>query len=173
MKLKLFLLLIVAACSVQAQKQPDAGTNQTEITSVSGYFDKNARRLVYTTHVFVNDPRVKLWCEKLTLDLPPQGHPTNVVAETDVVIDFIGDKGETNHVTSDKAIYSFSIENGKTNELVTFTGVPGKPPAVTTEQGLIYSEPLIWDRTADVFEFTNYKTILNQSISGTNSLLPK
>ncbi len=168
------LFLLAAAFCARAQTSlPDAGTNSTVITSESGYFDKNSRRLVYSTHVFVDDPRVKLWCERLTLDLPPQGHPTNVVAETNVVIDFIGDKGETNHVTSDKAVYSFSVDDGKTNELVTFTGHEGKPPVVTMAQGVIYSEPLVWDKSAGIFHFYNQSVHLNQSISGTNSLLPK
>ncbi|HTB85809.1 MAG TPA: hypothetical protein VK742_19350 [Candidatus Sulfotelmatobacter sp.] len=171
MKAKIFLLLFAAACCAQAQTDP--GTNRTTITSESGYFDKNSRRMVYSTHVYVNDPRVQLWCERLTLDLPPQGHPTNVVAETNVVIDFIDATNKTYHVTSDKAVYSFSVDNGKTNELVTFTGHEGKPPAVKTADGMIYSEPLVWDRTADVLHFNNYTTILNQSISGTNSILPK
>jgi len=148
---------------------PDAGTNHTVITSGSGYFDKNARRLVYSTHVYVDDPRVKLWCEQLTLDLPPQGHPTNVVAETNVVIDFIDEKGQTNHVTSDKAVYTFGVDAGVTNELVTFTGHPNQPPVVTTADATIYSEPLIWDRAANKFHFFDQKVILHQSLTGTNN----
>jgi lipopolysaccharide export system protein LptA len=170
MKAKIFLLLLAAVCGAHARA--DQGTNQAVITSGSGYFDKNARRLVYYNHVQIDDPRVKLWCERLTLDLPPQGRPTNVVAETNVMIDFIDEKGQTNHVTSDKAVYTFSVEAGKTNELVTFTGHKGQPPTVKTSDGTIYSEPLIWDRAAGIFHFNNEKVLLNQSLSGTNSLLP-
>jgi lipopolysaccharide export system protein LptA len=170
MKLRALSIFLLAA---GAFAQSATNTNRTEISSDNGFFDKNARRLVYSSHVEVTDPRVRLWCERLTIDLPPEGRPTNVVAETNVIIDLLDEKNQTNHVTADKAVYSFSVAAGVTNELVTFTGSAGKPPAVATADAMIFSEPLIWDRGANKFHFQNERVILNQSISGTNSILPK
>lgn len=162
----------------------------TEIFSDSAMFDDNVMRMVYIGHVLVVDPKLHLRCERLTVDLPPSGRHTNqlsgqvsgalsepsagpasgrpksVVAETNVVIDFIDDKGFTNHVTSAKAVYTNSVVNAVTNELITFTG----NPLVDTPKGTIASEPLVWDVAANQFYFYSYHMVLHQSLTaeGTN-----
>ena len=79
--------------------------------------------MFYIGHVVVIDPKAKLWCGQLTVDLPAEGgRPTNIVAITNVVIDTLDDKGQTNHITADKAVYTYSVLNSVTNETITFTG---------------------------------------------------
>lgn len=161
---KLFsLLLLASAAAVWAQTNAPAKKPlpPTEISADRAVFDNNTRRIIYTGNVLVSDPRLKLRCAQLTVDLPPQGRPTNIVADTGVVIDFV-DGGATNHVTADRAVYAFVVSGGVTNETVTFTG----NPLVESPQGVISSEPLVWDRSANTFRFTKYKMILPQNLTG-------
>ena len=95
----------------------------TVILADHGEFDMANRVVTYCGHVRVNDPELRLASEWLTTDLPHPGeHVNHIVAETNVVIDFRDDRGQTNHATCDKTVYSYKIQNGATNELVTLSG---------------------------------------------------
>jgi hypothetical protein len=131
----LFGLLVLANCS-PAWAQTNAPAKKTAeqlllITSDSGYYDGLTNRMVYIGHVFVTDhANGKLNCERLTVDLPPDGeHPTNIVAETNVVVDILN-KGQTNHITANKAIYAYHVVAAVTNLINAMTNVV---PAVTNE----------------------------------------
>ena len=92
----------------------------------------------------VDDPQMKLTCEQLTADMPQAGgRPNHIVAETNVVIDFTDDKGQTNHATSDKAVYDLQVQDGVTNETVTLTGNPRR---VENAQGTQAGDVIIWNR---------------------------
>ena len=135
------------------------------------YYDGNARQLVYYDHVLATNAQGKLTCARLTINLPAEGsadsRPTNVVAETNVAIDFV-QKGDTNHITSDKAIYAYSVVNTVTNETLTFTGhARGE-----NSSGWLTGEPLIWDNIANRFTGPNIEThfrIPASSANGTNA----
>jgi lipopolysaccharide export system protein LptA len=167
MKKIILLLLAVAGGSALAQtnvppKSP-VPHQPTEISSDSADFDLNIRRAIYRGHVSVVDPKVKMQCEWLVVDLPASGgHLQNVNAETNVVIDFTDEKGQTYHVTSARAVYAYSLEGSVTNETVTFTG----NPKVESTESTILSEPLVWDRTANKFHFYNEQMYFKQNISG-------
>ena len=62
-----------------------------------------------------------------------------------MVIDFTDEKGQTNHVTSDKAVYVYKVQNGVTNETVTLTG----NAKVENAQGWLTGEPIVWNRAND------------------------
>ena len=87
MKKLILLLLAVAGGSALAQtnvppKSP-VPHQPTEISSDSADFDLNIRRAVYRGHVSVVDPKVKMQCELLVVDLPMKGeHLQHVSAET-------------------------------------------------------------------------------------------
>jgi lipopolysaccharide transport protein LptA len=135
----------------------------TRIDSDSADFDMNSkvRKAFYHGHVVVTDPQMKLTCMELVADIPQAGHISHIVAETNVVIDFADDRGQTNHVTSDKAVYDYHVLNGLTNETVTFTG----SPRVENAQSIITAEPIVWDRTKGMFHFSNQKMIFKQSLN--------
>ena len=173
----IFLLLVASGSLATAQTIPAAHKSQpqqpTVITSDSADFDLNIpRRAIYRGHVLVVDPKVTLQCEWLVVDLPATGgHLQHVNAETNVVIDFIDEKGLTNHVTSAKAVYAYSQKGSVTNETVTFTGTPQEKPRVEYPDYTITSEPLIWDRAANRYSFFGPKMIFRQNVNGggTNS----
>jgi len=145
------LIAIAAGCSLMAQAQTNA-TNTlstprgpTLINSDSADFDLTGHEATYHGHVRVDDPQMKLTCEQLIVDLPAAGGRVNhIVAETNVVIDFLDNKGQTNHMTSEKAVYVYKVENGLTNETVTLSGKP--QPQMENAQGKQSGDVIIWNR---------------------------
>ena len=106
---------------------------------------------------------MKLTCAQLTTDLPESGgRPSRIVAETNVVIDFTDTKGQTNHATSDKAVYLYHVQNGVTNETVTLTGNPQMENAQGTQAG----DVIIWDRANNKIHFDSPHMILRQNLNG-------
>ena len=167
MKKIILLLAVVIGGGVWAQTNAQLGSTpppqRTEISSKEADFDLNIHRAIYYGQVLVVDPKVKLQCEWLELDLPSAGaHLKNVNATTNVVIDFTDENGQTHHVTADKAVYAYSLVKGITNELVIFTG----NPKVESPESTILSEPLIWDRAANKFHFHNQIMKFRQNLNG-------
>jgi lipopolysaccharide export system protein LptA len=115
---------ISAPAATNAQPGPPPQPRPlTLISADHGEFDMAGRVVTYCGQVRVNDPELRLASEWLTTDLPHPGeHVNHIVAETNVVIDFQDDRGQTNHATCDKTVYSYKIQNGTTNELVTLSG---------------------------------------------------
>ena len=127
----------------------------------SADFDLNKHQAIYRGHVRVDDPEMKLTCEQLTADVPAAGgRPSHIVAETNVVIDFVDTKGQTNHATCDKAVYLFSVQNGVTNETVTLTGNPVMENAQGTQAG----DVIVWDRANNKVHFENPHMIFRQNL---------
>jgi lipopolysaccharide export system protein LptA len=161
------MLFLAGGCGlIQAQTnlptaKPEAA-QPAEVDSATAYFDMVTQRVIYSGNVRVTDPKIKLTCEWLLLDVPKEGDHINYIsAETNVVVDFTrGD--EKYHVTSARAVYNYNVVNQVTNETVTFTG----NPIVDTKDGKIWSEPLVWDRTAQRFNFTHPKVILPHGLGG-------
>lgn len=171
--MKIFLIALLAGSCGLAGAQTNAPVPKTpppptEINSDSADFDLNSRRAIYRGHVEVIDQKIKLKCEWLAVDLPMTGgQPTNIVAETNVVIDYV-DGGQTNHITSAKAVYAYSVANSVTNKIVTFTG---DHPRVETAEGWLTGEPLVWDFIHKKFHAANQRGGVNQNFNngGTNA----
>ena len=183
MKRMVILLLAASACLVQAQATAPAMavTNapvakaldqEVVVTSDHGRFDGLTRQMIYVGHVFVTDAKSEMRCGQLTVGLPADGgHPTNMVAVTNVVIDALDEKGQTNHITADKAVYAYDVINTVTNETITFTG--GNPmPKVDNPQFIIYGEPLVLNLATKQFSGSNYKMVFKPTPNlekGTNA----
>ena len=183
MKRMVILLLAASACLVQAQATAPAmaATNapvakapdqEVVVTSQQLFYHGNERQVVYVGNVLVTDAKSTLRCEQLTVDLPADGgHPTNIVAVTNVVVDARDEKGQTNHITADKAVYAYHVVNTVTNETITFTG--GDPmPKVDNPQFIIYGEPLVLNLATKQFSASNEKMIFKAAPNaekGTNA----
>jgi lipopolysaccharide export system protein LptA len=188
--MKRFSLIVIAAwcgwmvhaqTNVTAQSSPaSATTNSPDATPPpraptridsdnSADFDLNGRQAIYRGHVRVDDPEMKLTCALLVADVPQAGgRPNHIVAETNVVIDFTDERGQTNHATSDKAVYLYNVQNGVTNETVTLTGNPQMENAQGTQAG----DVIIWDRANNKIHFDNphmiFRQNLNSAVADTN-----
>jgi len=171
MKIFSILLLAVNCSVVWAQTNAPVKTpveQQIEITSKNWQFDGNTRQMIYLGSVVVTNPKAVLHCEQLIVDLPPDGgHPTNIVAITNVVIDALDGKSQTNHITADKAVYTYSVVNSVTNEAIVFTG--GDPmPKVENPQFTGLGDPLTYNLITKKYSASNFKTIFKQSPSSGN-----
>jgi lipopolysaccharide transport protein LptA len=167
-KICLILLpVMIGGLALRAQTDTNAAPKPTRgptrIYSDSADFDMAGHKAVYHGDVRVEDPQMKLVCALLTAYLPPAGgRPSRIVAETNVVIDFTDERGQTNHASSDKAIYIYEIQNGATNETVTLTG----NAKVENVQGWLTGEPIIWNRANDSITATNQQMIYRQNLDG-------
>ena len=182
--MKCFSLIIIAGwCSLMVHAQTNATvpgppasatTNvpaaprppraPTQIYSDNGAdFDLNGHQAIYRGHVRVDDPQMKLTCERLVADMPQAGgRPNRIVAETNVVIDFTDTKGQTNHATGDKAVYVYSEQGGVTNETVTLTG----NPQMENDQGTLTGDVIVFDRLNNHLTASNQKMVLRQNFNG-------
>ncbi len=169
-----FALLLAGSCSLlwaqtNAPVEPPAD-QQTDITAAHGRFDGIKYQMVYEGNVLVQDPKVKLTCEKLIVDLQKDGgHPTNILALTNVVVDVLDEKGQTNHVTANRATYTYTVANATTNEMITFDG--GEPkPRVENPQLIMEGDVLTFDLGTKQFSGEGFRTIFKQlpNAGGTN-----
>jgi hypothetical protein len=147
-------------------------------------FNLNGRLATFRDNVRVSDPQMTMTCEWLESDLPLQSneHVTNIVAETNVVINFTDDKGQKTRATGQKAVYYFHVQDGVTNETITLTGdLPDHPP--TAEQGgfTSWGDTIIWNRATGHITYTgkfgghyltdtNTPTATNSLAMGTNEM---
>jgi len=150
-KICCWLAILSLGAEVWAQTNPVASTSSTPQSDVGlhaghAHYDGNARQVVYYDHVVVTNAQGRLSCERLTINLG-DSHPTNAVAETNLDIIFVNNKGETNHLTCDKGIYDYSVVNAVTNETFTFSGHATN----TMAQGWMSGEPLVWDNIKQTF----------------------
>jgi lipopolysaccharide transport protein LptA len=157
------LLMLTGGSSSQAQT--NLKTAPTVITSEHWVYNNGSRQVIYTGNVQVDDPRMKLTCEQLIAYLPPSGGLDHLVALTNVVMDSVDEKGQTNHATSDMAVYEHNVKNGVTNETVTLTG----NARIRSGQDWMTGEPIVWDRVNNSMRAENPKMILYQN--STNSLM--
>ncbi len=84
---KLLMLLIAGSCGLLWAQTNHVATatatakpaQPTEVDSETAEFDmgsaKTPRQVIYRRNVRVTDPKIKLWCEILTLTLPPGSRP--------------------------------------------------------------------------------------------------
>ena len=154
------ILALVTTNAPAAKPKPPRAPTRIESSSVD--FDLTVRKAVYHGHVRVDDPEMKLTCEDLTADLPQEGGRINhIVAETNVVIDFTDEKGQTMHATGNKMVYNYAIQNGATNETVMLTG----NPELENAQGKSTGDVIVWDRARNHLDITNPKIVFRQNIS--------
>lgn len=132
---------------------------------------------VYTDSVRVDNPQMKLQCELLIAEAPKwtNGAYNRVTAETNVIIDWIDEKGATNHATSDKAVYTYMVTNlsdglggshFQTNSTVVLSG---GNPTVTDASGTIRGDPINFDRVTGVISTPNLHNMLINNPPKTNS----
>ena len=176
MKTILILLLSFGAGAGWAQTNAPAlkmaPANKMVIQSKTAYYDNNTHETIFLDDVRVNDPKIKLQCERLAVIIPQKGeHLSHLVAETNVVIDMIDD-GQARHLTAHRATYEYRVVNSVTNETVVFTGLPDQKPLITMPDGSVMSsEPITWDRVANRIKFSEFHGIM-QSLTDTNSGSP-
>jgi len=157
---------VSAATNTIRVVQPLKPRAPTVISADRGEFDLANREVTYHGHVRVDDPEMKLTSEWLITDLPQPGeHVNHIVAETNVVIDFLDDRGKTNHATCDRTVYSYEVKAGITNELVTLAG----SAKVENAEFVITGEPIVLNLVTRKITARNLVMIPRQSLINPNA----
>ena len=141
----------------------EADTNATPLIETHIYSDsvelgiKN-RSAVYRGNVRLEDPRLQLTCEQLTAEVPQEGKRVEqVIAETNVVIVMMDDRGLTNRAFADKAVYTYNASESQTNETVVLSGET--EPHIERPEGILYGNPITWDRAQNKLRAKNQRMI--------------
>ena len=160
------LIAVTAGTAARAASSTNAPPQMrlTDIYSDGSYYDGKTQKVTYHDNVRVIGSDMRLSCELLVADSPQSGgRLSHVVAETNVVFDatnvVVDSKnpiGRTVHVTGQKAVYDYSVQNGVTNEMITITGVP-QPQAIIYQGAHIETntaDVITWDRANNVLRFS-------------------
>ena len=160
-------ILALVTTNAPASKPPSHPETLIEAEGPAD-FDLGGRRVIYHERVRVDSANMKLTCEWLAADLPQTGNRvTNIVAETNVVVDATDEKGQKMHATGDRAVYVFSVENGITNETVTLTG----NARLENAQGWLTGDSIVWDRVHERLSVpSNPKMIFHQALTSAESV---
>lgn len=138
--------------------------------------NEHERWVTYQDHVRVTEGQMTMKCEWLMANLPEdKEHITNIVAQTNVVADFIDNKNQKWHVTGDKGVYAYHVQDGVTNETVTLTG---NPPEIQEgeETNTMTGDAIIYDLVTKKVTIPNPTSVFwhdTNSPAGTNSFAPK
>lgn len=159
------ILALVATNPPAAKPQPQ----QLVIQSVGpAVFEQvgHGLRMIYRDHVRADSPSLKLRCDWLRADLSQAGRPTNIVAETNVVIDATDVKGKPIHATGDRAVYVYDVLDGATNETLTLTNNAGN--ATAEYKGItMKGDPIIVDLIRQTITTPNSgETIIRGNFTG-------
>jgi len=160
------LMAVTAGTAARAQSNSIAALLSPRLMHIDSDrqdIDGNGRTVTCSGNVHASEPGLNLTCALLTADLPQSGgRLSHIVAETNVVIDTTDKKGQTTHVTGDKAVYVYNVQNGVTNETVTLTGNP--QPQVENAQGTMVADVIVWDRASNSYRFSgNYHLVSGQN----------
>jgi lipopolysaccharide export system protein LptA len=161
--------ILIAQTAVQSSPSESpalAGTStngQTEIRSDNGgEFHYKLKTYIYRGNVHVDDPKMNLRCELLTVESPEllNGNKFNrATAETNVVIDWLDENG-TNHATAAKAVYTYILTNlatlpeqrWQTSAVVVLSG---NPYVIDGRSNVFTGDPINWDRINGVISTPN------------------
>jgi len=135
----------------------------TEIFADQVEIDWKTNLVVYRGNVRVENPKMRMTCELLTARTPGlSGRIESIVAERNVVIDSVDERGQKIHGRSEKAIYSFKATETETNEIVELTG----NPVLETSQATLTGEPIIYDRITGKIRAINQKMVVRMGTPG-------
>jgi lipopolysaccharide export system protein LptA len=171
---KIFLPFAVAVICGLVRATPDLppaakpDVSDTEITAqlleYRPEYDANGGLLVYSGGVRVQNPRMKLLCDRLVIYLPKSGEqPNRIEAQTNVVI-IKENHGETTRATCSLAVYTRTVRPGVTNAIITLTGDP--LPFIESPSGTTEGSPITWNLTTDTFSGSNTKTTIKMKSFG-------
>ena len=131
-------------------------------------YDASGGLVVYSGHVVLVNPRIKLLCDRLLIYLPKNGEqPNHIEAQTNVVI-IKTSRGDTTRATCSLAVYTRTVLPGKTNSIVTLTGNP--LPFIENAKGTGTGSPIIWNLESDTYTGSNIRMTFKQgAIEGTGT----
>lgn len=142
---------------------------ETEIISRRADFDLKARTAIYSGSVRVKDPRMDMACEVLIVKMSQTGGKfESVIAEKNVAIEFLDDKGQRIHGTGGRAVYTYNVSKTTTNDVIELFD----DPMLETVQGIWKGDVITLDRANNNIRATNSRMVIRPDSSSTNSTTP-
>ena len=178
------LTLLAFACLagvLKAQTNLATVTGKSiEIRSDAAEFDLKTRLAIHRGNVRVAGEGMQLACETLTAKLPVTGgRIESMVAETNVVIDLMDEKGQMVekgqkiHGTGDKLVYTYATTDTATNEIVQLMGNPILKIIEGPVTNVVTGDVITLDRINNKLKVTNYHgTLGGEANSKTNLVKP-
>lgn len=160
----------VSADALSSSTNSIASTNRIEIFSDSAEFLIETNIAVYTGNVRASYGETKLNCDVLTLHVPKGGErPDYMVADRNVIIDTKDKSGKPVHAIGDKAVYTYNLENGVTNEVMVLSG----DAFIRTGDGSsLKADPIIWNLAKGTINVASPHMIINQAPKETSTNKP-
>ncbi len=152
-------------------------TNQFALISADEY-TVSPERAQFDGHVRIDNPRMGLACDQLAVPLPAEGERvTNLVANGTVRFEMEGEKGQKFRGRGDRAVYTFNVQNGQTNELMELTGQPTiiqflerQKDGTETTNGTMQGKVMLLDCVRGSLLAPNYVITGTAPATGTNTL---
>lgn len=126
-----------------------ASVGQAPAEIFSDEYFVSPERALFQGGVRITHPQMAWSCETLTVDLPPEGmHVESVLAQRQVVFNFIDNSGQVVKGAAEKALYQYKVSAGVTNEQMELTG----NPLIQTTNGVFRNRVIVYDMTRDKFD---------------------
>jgi lipopolysaccharide transport protein LptA len=139
------------------------------IESRSSMFDLKSNQVVYLGEVCVVASNMVMRCDYLTSAMPARGgRIERVVARTNVVIDMTSDKGDKLRATGEQAVYSYSVVEGRTNEVIELTG----NPLLDNPQGTMAGDIISYDLLTSQVHAVNQRMVVRQGLGTSTNTVP-
>jgi lipopolysaccharide transport protein LptA len=137
-----------ASSSPGALKVPRSGTATNEFTDIfSEDYVLQETNALFTGGVYISHTNMNWVCETMEVNLPPEGgRIDSISAEQGVAFDLLSETGQKVHGSGDRALYTFTVGNGITNDVVRLIG---NPATLATTNGFITNRILVLDLGKD------------------------
>jgi lipopolysaccharide export system protein LptA len=156
---------------------PAAGSNapaSTDMTNSlaqisSPEYTLRTNSAIFQGGVTVTHPQMELHCQTVTLDVPaPDIRAQNLVAQDDVKFT-LSQKGQKINGTAQKAVYTYSVDAGKTNDTIELTG---KPQLSMADGSTFKNDIIVFDRANGKLLARGKYLVQNFSSSGMTNDIP-
>jgi lipopolysaccharide export system protein LptA len=129
-------------------KIPRTGTATNEFTDIfSEDYVLQETNALFTGGVYISHTNMNWVCETMTVNLPPEGgRIDSISAEQGVVFDLLSETGQKVHGTGERALYTFTVGGGITNDVLRLVG---NPATLATTNGSITNRVLVLDLGRD------------------------
>lgn len=157
-----------------AATAPKASAEFAELIAGQYAFRQGQARFV--DKVFITHPRMNWACEEMTVRFPEGAAAVDqIVAERSVKFDLVNERGQQVHGEAGKAVYTYEVKGGVTNDFMVLTGNPfvQRVDPATGNPTVFRNDVIIYDRTRNQIAAPGQVSILGYGKFAETNLLPQ